>query len=189
MTEEDKDSIDIGYYKNRPHKEICWRFLLSFCAVCLAMLIVALGYFSFGSPDPISCYYMPGLESPATQKDDLLKLAQNLQIQVKDEYLVDMARVFRIWFVWGFWTTLLPCLLCLIMFVLSHVSKLERSAKMATWTLCGLLTIGMMAWIIVGVLWRFSKPGRVVAGDFLDDRYKNDAERVRAAQVLHGYQI
>jgi len=71
----DLDKVDMGYYNNRPSKDLCWQFLQTFCGLTLTMLIVALGYFSFGSPDPHTCYFMPGFDAPATRKDDLLKLA------------------------------------------------------------------------------------------------------------------
>jgi len=70
-----------------------------------------------------------------------------------------MARVFRIWFVWGFWTTVLPSFMYLILLAFSQFTKLERTSTIAMRVLCGLMTTGIVAWAVVGALWRFSRPG------------------------------
>lgn len=166
---------------NRPDKDFCWAFLHYFCGLSIFFLVIGLGYFAFLNSDPSTCYYLPGLNTPATRKDDLLQMAKALAIPIKEGYPVEMARVFRIWFVWGFWTTFAPSALYLVLAVMQW--SLNRQVfvdimAVARRVLCGLLTTGIIAWGVVGALWRFSRPGQVVAGDLLNIHYWGDYEKV-----------
>ena len=104
----------------------CQNVLAAFCAVMTIMLLTALGYFSFANPDPSTTWYLPGLDAPALNKDDLLSMASSLQIEIEPEYPVNMARIYNIWYVWGFWTVAVPTVLFVMVFSASIMLK-ERS--------------------------------------------------------------
>jgi len=40
-----------------------------------------------------------------------MTLANDLKIEIKEGYPVDMAKLFRTWFMWGFWGSILQILI------------------------------------------------------------------------------
>ena len=142
-------------------------FICSACFIAYIVLFAVVSYFAFHDPDPSQCFYMPGLDVPATREDDLISIAASMHIEVKPEYPVDFARIFRLWFTWGFYATLIPVLCVCVFGIFSRIDALEGAMNCLGMCVCCLTPLSIIGWIVVGGLWRFSRPGQIVSGDLI----------------------
>ena len=83
--------------------------IIGYCSVfgilviLYTVLVIYLGIFSYGNPDPVHCYYIDGLDTTGLSKAAVSTLAIERNIPVRTGYPIDVAHLFRSWFLWGFW--------------------------------------------------------------------------------------
>ena len=77
--------------------------IVALVIIALNVLIVFLGIYAYGNPDPLHCYYVKGVDTTAVDKNSALILAEDRAIPVEPGYPIDIAHLFRSWFLWGFW--------------------------------------------------------------------------------------
>ena len=78
-----------------------------------------------------------------------------------------MSKLYRTWFAWGFWANVISTALNIFFWVI----EISCSQKIGTWGRaifgCG-YCINTIVWMTFGIIWRFSKGGKVASGDKLE---------------------
>ena len=124
-----------------------------------------LGIYTFNNPDPENCWVVKDLEYPDLTQAAVIKEANDNDVDVADGYPVNMANVFRGWFAWGFWAHIAFVAFMMIgMAIYQCSTKASRIWGGITW---GLSFGNYVSWIILGSIWRFTKPGQIASGDKL----------------------
>ena len=57
------------------------------------------------------------------------------------------------------------------------------------WTAGIIIFLTFASWLVLGGIWRYSRPGRIAAGDFMKNKYKQDDAKIKASQLTYGYQM
>ena len=156
-------------------------------SILYAVLVIYLAIYAFRNPDPRHCYYIPGLDSPATTKSTVLILARDKDIAVKEGYPINIAHLFRAWFVWGFWGSVYQIVIFSVFIPLAFTCTYNLKLLLFSGAVAELLScINTMVWLILGFFWRYSKGGSTVSGDKLekvqgitDEEWKDALENAR----------
>ena len=163
--------------------------LFGTCLVGFQALFIALSYLMVYNDDPETCFYLPGLDAPATKEQDLIAIAKALGKHVDDtEPIVNMGRIFRLWTFWGFWTCLVPFMLMVLLTAIFAARKQTQISTVAKWATFSIVYVIFGAWLVLGGIWRFSRPGKVASGDYMQAKYRSDDVKIKEAQRLYGYQ-
>ena len=129
------------------------------------------GVYGYSSSDPAHAYYIEGVDKTGITKDAVTALATEANVTVKAGYPVDMGHLFRSWFKWGFWGSFLNILLMAAFFPLRKFCPgYRKMMKLAYMGAYGALAVNAMIWFILGFFWRYSRAGRIAAGDKITDR-------------------
>lgn len=165
-------------------------FLVIFLVIMLTLAAFLL-YYGFFSPDPSDCFYVKGVESPERIRSNIISVANQLNIKVSQGYPLNMAKTFRVWFISGFFGILVWMSLAV---PLSQVNFGQVRSKIDQGMLfcLQLLIMSIVAiWLLLGGFWRFSEPGRLSSGEFLENVDNLDkeawAEQLKLTQEKHGY--
>ena len=139
-----------------------------FCIVYM-VFVIYLGVYAYANPDPARCYYVDGLDTTGLSKETVETMAKDQNITVREGYPLDMAHLFRAWFTWGFWGSVVQILIIAIFVPLFCLYKNSYKVSQRVFLVMqGLSCCSTFMWFIIGFFWRFSKGGRVAAGDKLD---------------------
>ena len=124
---------------------------ISACLVALVVLFIFLGVFGLKNPDKAS------LNFNSAKFEELDK-------QDKNDYVNVHARFVK-WFVWGFLIYFMAITSALLVQLGVKISKACGSAC------CFVLTCGnccsILAWYMVGIVWRFNHNGMYASGDIV----------------------
>jgi len=138
-------------------------------AVLYLTFVICEGVYGYGGPDAKHAFYIEGLDTPALSLKGSVILANDLKIDVKEGYPVDMAKVFRAWFLWGFWGSIVQILIVLTFVPIFTLIKDNIKVKAIVFaSVQGLACCSTILWFIMGLFWRFSQGGRIVAGEKLE---------------------
>ena len=141
----------------------------------------------YSSNDPANAFYIEGVDRPGLTKDAVTALATEANVTVKAGYPVDMGHLFRSWFKWGFWGSFLNIVLMAAFFPLRKFCPGQRSMmKMAYMGSYAALALNAVIWFILGFFWRYSRAGRIAAGDKITDR---STVNMNAQSLADGYQL
>ena len=161
--------------------------------ILFSMLVIYLGVYGYANPDPEHCYYVDGVDQPATTRDAAEKLANDKGVEIKHGYPVDMAHLFRSWFLWGFWSHIIFLILHLVFVPMFFLCRETFAFQQIIYLiLFGVSCCNHVAWFLMGFFWRFSRAGRIVSaekitrGDLNDQDWDKKLEDARAAD---GYQL
>ncbi len=121
-------------------------------------------------------------------------MAKDRGVGVRAGYPVDMAHLFRAWFTWGFWGSIIQILVIAVFVPLFCLYKNSYKVSQTVFMVMqGLSCCSTFMWFVLGFFWRFSKGGRVAAGDKLeriantsDDDRQEEREK---ASLADGYQL
>jgi len=157
--------------------------------VLYAIFVIYLGVYAYGSPDPVHSYYIDGLDTTGLSKASAETMAKDRGIAIRSGYPVDMAHLFRAWFVWGFWGSMIQIIMLGVFIPLFCLYKNSFKVSSRVYMIMqGLNCCSTFMWFILGFFWRFSKGGRVAAGDKLertagttDDQWADEREKASEA--------
>ena len=153
-------------------------------------VLVFLGIYSYGNPDPNSCWVIKDMENTERTREAVIASATALGVEISEGYPMEIHRVFKTWFRWGFWASLVFLMLCCIIGPITAKTG-SKVGMMLGWVNMGLFTSNSLVWIAFGAIWRFSKPGSVASGDKLERLYgTSDADwnqQMTAASEANGY--
>ena len=144
---------------------------MSVFAILYTVLVVYLGVYSYGNPDPPHCYYIDGLDTTGRSKAAVTILANDFGIPIRTGYPVDIAHLFRSWFLWGFWGSIAWISLAAVFlpfFILVKNKDLLSVVKITGMILGTLSSCSSIVWFILGFFWRFSRGGRTASGEKLE---------------------
>jgi len=77
--------------------------VVSILTIGYLVLMIFLGIYAYGNPDPKTAFYIFGVDSVALNKETITASAVKFGVTIKPGYPIDMAVLFRSWFLWGFW--------------------------------------------------------------------------------------
>lgn len=162
-----------------------------------ATMLIFLGVYGYANPDPISCYYVKGLETTATTKEAIETMAREKDITVRAGYPVDMANLFRAWFIWGFWGAIVNLIIMIMLLIMYYTRKLQLSTTntplIVGASLCAISGCNGLVWFIIGFFWRFGSAGHIASGDKLEQKSGVNALdkkiAMEAAAENDGYQL
>ena len=137
-------------------------------AIGYLVLMIYLGIYAYGNPDPKTAFYVDGVESVALTKEAITASATKFGVRVRNGYPMDMSVLFRTWFLWGFWgcvvqVSILATAIPLCFVFKSHINVLN----LIFLVLEGVSCCSSVIWVILGFFWRFSAAGRVTSGEKL----------------------
>ena len=72
-------------------------------AILYLILMIYLGIYAYGNPDPKNAFYVDGVDSIALNRESITSSAAKYGVKVRNGYPMDMSVLFRTWFLWGFW--------------------------------------------------------------------------------------
>ena len=129
-------------------------------------------FFGFMNPDSKDCYYYPGVKLP--ERDPLVLKTTALEMGLKElkGYPVNMGHVYRIWFMWGFFSMIGSLFLALCLKYLKPYLGNFKNPSLIFFTFT--LVLNSVAWLALGIVWRFANSGLIVSGDKLE---KTDVHR------------
>ena len=137
------------------------------CGAFFAVVTVFLYYYAFRNPDPKSCWVVRDLDSAALTKDAIVKKAGDMGVEVTPGFPIEMSKLYRTWFAWGFWANVISTGASILSWVV-QVTCSEKLGLIGKAVFgCG-YCINMIVWMSFGIVWRFSKGGKVAAGDKLE---------------------
>ena len=138
-------------------------------AVLYLVFFVYLGVYGFGNPDPDHAYFIDGVGKPALTREAALALATEQSVEVRRGYPVDMGHMFRSWFLWGFWASAFNIALIMTLVLLCHLCK-ARQGQIGCigLVICAFTCCNTASWFLLGFFWRFSKAGRISAGERIE---------------------
>ena len=137
-------------------------------AIGYLVLMIYLGIYAYGNPDPKTAFYIDGVDAVSLNKEAISASATKYGVTVRPGYPIDMAVLFRSWFLWGFWGCVVQvCILATaipLCFVFkSHINMFNMCILVLEAVSC----CSSFAWLILGFFWRFSRAGRVTSGEKL----------------------
>ena len=158
------------------------------------VFVICEGVYGFGGPDARHAFYVEGMDAPAATKKEAVSMAVDRNIEIRDGFPVDMAKVFRAWFLWGFWGSIVQILIILAfipLFILVQRATLIKRFAFASIQLMACCSTTL--WFFMGFFWRYSHGGRVVSGEKLersagltDSEWQTQKEK---AHLQEGYQF
>ena len=162
--------------------------------LAFVIVLIFLGVYSYGNPDTPNAFYIDGLDEVALTEKYILTTAEEQSVTVRPGYPVNMAKLFRTWFMWGFWGCILQLILLTVVVPLYFLCKTNLGVIEVVYGVAqALLCCSNVAWYILGFFWRFSRAGRVAAGEKMvrlasltDEQWS--LQRDSAAEV-DGYQL
>ena len=132
------------------------------------ILSLSVFYFIFGfvNPDPKDCFYYPGIDVP--ERDPLLLQTTAISMNLKQlkGYPVNIAHIYRLWFIWGFFSLAGSLALLFLLKLGSDLLGKFKTAIMIFFAVT--VALNVIAWLILGGIWRFSNSGKVVSGEKLE---------------------
>ena len=143
--------------------------VLGAAAITYGVFFIYLGIYGYNNPDPEHAYFIDGVDKPALTREAALSLASAANVTVRTGYPIDMAHMFRTWFLWGFWASAFSIAfyvsaILLYIFGKKHLSTIKLIGGVVyAMTLCN-----TAAWFLLGFFWRFSKAGRISAGERIE---------------------
>ena len=105
-----------------------------------------------------------------------------------------MGHLFRTWFLWGFWGSVFTIALFAAIVPLYIMCKKHLNMiKMIGGITYSILFCNTAAWFLLGFFWRFSKAGRISAGEKIERPDNMDNKEyidfLKAQSVADGYQL
>lgn len=156
-----------------------------------ALFVIYLGVYGYANPDPAHCYYIDGVDTPATSREAAVDIATQRNITIKPGYPVDMAHLFRSWFLWGFWANIIGLLFHATFVPIFFLYEGSFTLKVITYQVFQVLHgCNGLIWFIMAFFWRFSSGGRIAAGEKLDRGVLDDAEWKKSledSKTANGY--
>lgn len=137
--------------------------------IVYAIVMIYLGIYAYGNPDPNECFFVDGVESTRRSRAAIIAEAGTLGVEVRPGYPINMATLFRSWFMWGFWGSIFQIALVATLIPLCFVMKSQIPLLNITGGIVqGVICCNNIAWFFLGFFWRFSRAGRVSAGEKLE---------------------
>ena len=132
----------------------------------LATATVFLYIYAFSNPDPKKCWVVRDLDSAEKTSADVVLRASVMGVDVTEGYPIEMHNIFRLWFVWGFWAHA-------VFTAASGVILAVMACSMKAYQILGSISLALfftnqLVWLSFGGIWRFSRAGRVAAGEKLE---------------------
>ena len=121
----------------------------------------------------------------------MVQSAKTLSVEITEGYPIEMHKIFSVWFIWGFWTSL--TYLTIFAIGLLVAKKSVKYGKIIISTISGFFCTNAVIWLVMGMVWRFSKAGSVASGDRLERTYGTSdkvwAQQMQASADANGYQL
>ena len=123
------------------------------------------GYYAYANPDPEHCYYVIGVDKVNQSVDAMRDAANEKGVTLRKGYPFDVASLFRTYFVWGFWN-IVAQLVVVITSTLIYQCRPDL-ALFQLFSFTAAIMCSNLFHFFLGILWRFSKVGKTVSGEFL----------------------
>ena len=181
----------MSYFNGSKSMVVTGTILTILTVAAFITVTIFLGIFAYANPDPNSCWVVRDLENTERTEAAVVQSARTLSVDITEGYPIEMHKIFSVWFIWGFWTSV--AYLTIFAIGLLVAKKNVKTAKVIISTITGFFCTNAIVWIVMGILWRFSKAGSVASGDRLERTYGTSdkvwAQQMQASAEANGYQL
>ena len=155
-----------------------WALVISVlvAGVTTIVLGVYLGIFGYAdTTDPDGCFYIMGMGRVVMADEQALRdQAEAQNVTIGKGYPLNIAHMFRIYFRWGFWNVIAQIIVLIGAFVVYRWNPTMAFFHYVAFSAA--IMASALFHFFLGMAWRFSEPGRLAAGEFLEQGEKTDEE-------------
>jgi len=138
------------------------------CAFFFAVVTIFQAVYTFGNPDPTSCWVVRDLQAASLTREGIIAKANSMGVDVVEGYPIEMHKVYHAWFAWGFWANFLIMLANTTFWGLEKYYYMTKTALIGHGVAGSLYCLSSVFWLLFGSIWRFSKAGTVASGDRIE---------------------